>query len=167
MFFFSSRRRHTRCALVTGVQTCALPISAGNRYTLGYVSPLLLTEAAARAAERDVATTGTVLQSDDALTADQRRELEDLQDDLGWVPGSGMAEESTSYLNLSWHEPDGGPSPFQLELLLSGVALVLALFVVGVSLALAAAESKDESDVLTIAGAPPRDRKSTRLNPSH
>src|SRR3546814_19191831 len=28
-FCFSSRRRHTRCALVTGVQTCALPISLG------------------------------------------------------------------------------------------------------------------------------------------
>src|SRR3546814_10521446 len=28
LFVFSSRRRHTRCALVTGVQTCALPISA-------------------------------------------------------------------------------------------------------------------------------------------
>src|SRR3546814_8432827 len=28
--FFSSRRRHTRCALVTGVQTCALPISKGR-----------------------------------------------------------------------------------------------------------------------------------------
>src|SRR3546814_19704687 len=27
-FFFSSRRRHTSCALVTGVQTCALPICA-------------------------------------------------------------------------------------------------------------------------------------------
>src|SRR3546814_11961039 len=27
-FFCASRRRHTRCALVTGVQTCALPISA-------------------------------------------------------------------------------------------------------------------------------------------
>src|SRR3546814_1207559 len=26
-FFFASRRRQTRCALVTGVQTCALPIS--------------------------------------------------------------------------------------------------------------------------------------------
>src|SRR3546814_21154881 len=26
ILFFSSRRRHTRCALVTGVQTCALPI---------------------------------------------------------------------------------------------------------------------------------------------
>src|SRR3546814_10420344 len=34
MFFFSSRRRHTRCALVTGVQTCALPIYA----TLAYAS---------------------------------------------------------------------------------------------------------------------------------
>src|SRR3546814_2854030 len=29
-FFFSSRRRHTRCALVTGVQTCALPICSGE-----------------------------------------------------------------------------------------------------------------------------------------
>src|SRR3546814_15043839 len=32
LFFFSSRRRHTRCALVTGVQTCALPI-----YSLAHV----------------------------------------------------------------------------------------------------------------------------------
>src|SRR3546814_4639291 len=31
IFFFSSRRRHTRCALVTGVQTCALPISGQHR----------------------------------------------------------------------------------------------------------------------------------------
>src|SRR3546814_3453258 len=32
-FFFSSRRRHTRCALVTGVQTCALPICSITRLT--------------------------------------------------------------------------------------------------------------------------------------
>src|SRR3546814_3754659 len=30
-FFFSIRRRHTRCALGTGVQTCALPISRKAR----------------------------------------------------------------------------------------------------------------------------------------
>src|SRR3546814_1353726 len=39
--FFSSRRRHTRCALVTGVQTCALPISgevAAARADLGVVA---------------------------------------------------------------------------------------------------------------------------------
>src|SRR3546814_14970941 len=34
-FFFSSRRRHTRCALVTGVQTCALPIFNGLQRNKG------------------------------------------------------------------------------------------------------------------------------------
>src|SRR3546814_13902845 len=39
-FFFSSRRRHTRCALVTGVQTCALPISrALGRIVAGRGTP--------------------------------------------------------------------------------------------------------------------------------
>src|SRR3546814_8635494 len=33
LFFFSSRRRHTRCALVTGVQTCALPICLSDPRT--------------------------------------------------------------------------------------------------------------------------------------
>src|SRR3546814_2075643 len=33
-FFFSSRRRHTRCALVTGVQTCALPICYTEVYSM-------------------------------------------------------------------------------------------------------------------------------------
>src|SRR3546814_5535167 len=35
VFFFSSRRRHTRWALVTGVQTCALPISYAGRSAIG------------------------------------------------------------------------------------------------------------------------------------
>src|SRR3546814_10433757 len=36
LFFFSSRRRHTRCALVTGVQTCALPICVfGHEFVEG------------------------------------------------------------------------------------------------------------------------------------
>src|SRR3546814_18941431 len=34
-FFFSSRRRHTRCALVTGVQTCALPILSRGHALFG------------------------------------------------------------------------------------------------------------------------------------
>src|SRR3546814_989934 len=41
IFFFSSRRRHTRCALVTGVQTCALPICRllGDGPRTGRVAP--------------------------------------------------------------------------------------------------------------------------------
>src|SRR3546814_4383706 len=38
-FFFSSRRRHTRCALVTGVQTCALPICTLVSARLGVEAP--------------------------------------------------------------------------------------------------------------------------------
>src|SRR3546814_5490509 len=35
VFCFASRRRHTRCALVTGVQTCALPICRGQQFDQG------------------------------------------------------------------------------------------------------------------------------------
>src|SRR3546814_9937401 len=35
LFFFSSRRLHTICALVTGFQTCALPISGNNKGSSG------------------------------------------------------------------------------------------------------------------------------------
>src|SRR3546814_17249271 len=40
MFFFSSRRRHTRCALVNGVQTCALPIFVGRAAAVEAVAHL-------------------------------------------------------------------------------------------------------------------------------
>src|SRR3546814_1608984 len=40
-FFFSSRRRHTSCALVTGVQTCALPICEGQRHECSSAADLL------------------------------------------------------------------------------------------------------------------------------
>src|SRR3546814_5980915 len=36
LFFCSSRRRHTRCALVTGVQTCALPIYLGDNCVIAW-----------------------------------------------------------------------------------------------------------------------------------
>src|SRR3546814_2612302 len=42
VFFFSSRRRHTRCALVTGVQTCALPISSVDAQTREGLEDLVL-----------------------------------------------------------------------------------------------------------------------------
>src|SRR3546814_13178763 len=39
VIFFSSRRRHTRCALVTGVQTCALPIWPAKKKPAGMGGP--------------------------------------------------------------------------------------------------------------------------------
>src|SRR3546814_13053089 len=40
MIFFSSIRRHTRCALVTGVQTCALPISKDPELASHIIEPM-------------------------------------------------------------------------------------------------------------------------------
>src|SRR3546814_3291253 len=42
LFFFSSRRRHTRCALVTGVQTCALPIYGRQGVRTNAIAPGLI-----------------------------------------------------------------------------------------------------------------------------
>src|SRR3546814_19816577 len=45
ILFFSSRRRHTRCALVTGVQTCALPISPCTAPFMGVALGFAMTQA--------------------------------------------------------------------------------------------------------------------------
>src|SRR3546814_8387360 len=40
--FFASRRRHTRCALVTGVQTCALPICLREALAFAFEASLMI-----------------------------------------------------------------------------------------------------------------------------
>src|SRR3546814_5872211 len=74
MFFFSSVRRHTRCALVTGVQTCALPISVMARHDpvvdhlIELLAPLGEPEAKRMFGVRDVYLDGLMV----ALVADGR-----------------------------------------------------------------------------------------------
>src|SRR3546814_7382758 len=68
VFFFSSRRRHTRCALVTGVQTCALPIFLSKLPTYARSQPTgqTATDAAQQSAARG---TGTPVQSGGAAAS--------------------------------------------------------------------------------------------------
>src|SRR3546814_16614968 len=63
VLFLSSRRRYTRCALVTGVQTCALPISVfaglsvlvmGYPCAVGISAPLSIVRGAGEAAEKGI-----------------------------------------------------------------------------------------------------------------
>ena len=117
-------------------------------YTLSYLSTILVTPERAAKLGLAVDEVGTIFTTPQALTEVARDGLEDLQS--AQLPG-----ESDGYASFSWWSPRGGPTPLQVELILTGLALVFSLFVVGASLALAAAESKDERDVLTIAGAPP------------
>lgn len=143
-------------ALVTPPGGNALAgVVVAHRYTPGYLSSVLLTEDIARQLHLDVVRLATMFETPDAITAAQRGELEDLQYDAQETVPVGPDGAQDAHTSFQYPDSDSGPSPFQLELILTGVALVFSLFVVGVSLALAAAESKDERDVLTIAGAPP------------
>src|SRR3546814_5519685 len=76
IFFFSSRRRHTRCALVTGVQTCALPIFfAGTtlqRVVAGEAGKEIVARTAAEAVRRTVSAEHIVdSTADDVLDGDR------------------------------------------------------------------------------------------------
>src|SRR3546814_2247683 len=59
-FFLSSRRRHTRCALVTGVQTCALPIFAADDDGLLEVAAVGAGRGGSRAGRRHAAVVAVV-----------------------------------------------------------------------------------------------------------
>ena len=119
-----------------------------SRKVLGWFSSVLMTEERARELSLPVESIASMFAADRELSSGERDDLEDLLFDLNEATSAGFTE-------VQWSSPPSGPSPFQLELILTGLALVFSLFVVGVSLALAAAESKDERDVLTTAGAPP------------
>src|SRR3546814_2014115 len=70
LLFFSSRRRQTRCALGTGVQTCALPIWPGNwsrRIAAPSATPCRGASTADDSSDRTWSRTGTVIA--DQLTA--------------------------------------------------------------------------------------------------
>src|SRR3546814_7193484 len=76
LFFFSSRIRHTRCALVTGVQTCALPILAGAGKITGIGRRM-------RHIEQEMAELGGLAAASAANQAEAEAELAELMDEIG------------------------------------------------------------------------------------
>src|SRR3546814_5343210 len=91
VFFFSSRRRHTRCALVTGVQTCALPIWAeggkllAHQYRqLGTLPPAVGEQCMGPRERLDAPADG----GDEFVGARRLRQLHHRVDDGEQVPGA-------------------------------------------------------------------------------
>jgi putative ABC transport system permease protein len=118
--------------------------------TLGETWGALVNPSQAAELGLDTPAAGLVYVADEPLTAAQADEIAFMRDD--WLDAGG---DSASYLSLSVRWPESGPTPVQVELILAGIALLFAVLVVGASLALAAAESRDERDVLTVAGVAP------------
>src|SRR3546814_8259014 len=102
-FFFSSRRQHTRCSLVTGVQTCALPISFLDVNTLLTLAALRYSQRA-RIAQKfprhKLASDGTKAGAGQAIVTPSviRAELVALArewEDAGWVENMDGDRKST------------------------------------------------------------------------
>ncbi len=86
-----------------------------------------------------------VLRAPKALTAEQRRSLEDLGAETGGI------------LQVRTRLAAEGTSAVQIQAVLVGISVTVALVVIGAALALAAAESRDEREVLATVGARPGD----------
>ena len=101
-----------------------------------------------------------VLRAAQDLTDSDRDLLAEIRDehDTSGVPTDDGTFVSTGIAIFS---ASNAPPAFVLEALLSGIALVFALFVVAASLALAAAETRDERDVLAVVGAAPATMRRT------
>jgi hypothetical protein len=142
---------------------------------LGSLPRLLLTPE--EAAELGLASApGPVVIEVPGMTRDQREAITDVVDEyteperiaagvpepkpLQVSPGQPLersvpAQKMEQFVNVEFSWPNENINPYILEAILGVVALLFALFVVGVSLALAAAETRDERDVLDVVGASP------------
>lgn len=90
------------------------------------------------------------MRSSESLTEDQRDRLDEIA-----MPGGGATTDG--WLEVWFNHPSNDLDPVTIEMLLSAAAVVIALLVTGISLALSAAESRDEREVFTVVGTRPRD----------
>ena len=134
------------------------PVSVvdGRDYELGMLPRVLVSASMGARLGLVERAPATVIRTPERLTRDQLTLVRDTIDD--YRLDTSVIDARAAQLNVFAETPssDDGPDPLLLEALLAGTALLFSLFVVAVSLALAAAETRDERDVLTVVGAPPR-----------
>jgi putative ABC transport system permease protein len=133
-----------------------VPVVDAQGYALGMLPRLLVTPASAGRIGFVPSATMTVVRTSEAMDRRRMTLVNDLIEDYRLDTSSSVATSDQLNVFTQTRSPDTGLNPLLLELVLTGTALLFSLFVVVVSLALAAAETRDERDVLTVVGAPPR-----------
>jgi putative ABC transport system permease protein len=128
-----------------------------SRYAFGGLPPLLLTAAQAQRAGLPTAPTAVVLQTPRPLTAIQRDNVQGVFDDYNDQHPLQITPTSAPQpsIGVEYFTPDNDLNPSLLNALLVTVALIFSLFVAAANLALAAAETRDERDTLSVLGAAP------------
>jgi putative ABC transport system permease protein len=128
-----------------------VPLVDGREYRIGPLPSVLLTPEKAAALGVTIQKSTLALLSAHSLTSDQRNSIAD----IGADAQDAIPPRTDLAVNYEYYLPPTGVDPLLLEWLLVGLALMLTLFVVAVNLALSAAETRDERDVLTVVGAAP------------
>jgi putative ABC transport system permease protein len=127
-------------------------VPEGDRL-LGSLPRVLLTAERAAALGLQLVPGPTLVRAPLPLTNVQRGEVQDAMDEARDA-AMDAASGPTISIDARFQYPSSDIDPRLLEALLTTVAFLLSLFVVAVSLALAAAETRDERDVLVVVGAP-------------
>jgi putative ABC transport system permease protein len=123
--------------------------AVGGEHDLGALSGVVVSPDLVEQLDVELHDAAVAYVNDRPLTTRQRAEVEAFG--LDWE-----LDQAVSSRRIVAIPPGRGPTPVQRELIVAGVAFVFAVLVVGATLALAAAESRDERDVLTVTGVAPR-----------
>src|SRR3546814_611291 len=129
VFFVSSRRRHTRCALVTGVQTCALPISVTDRraqamaQTGEYYIKLYGSDPEFRSSRSNFA-----MKEDTLPSLERREDLAKFYFWTAWAASTERPNSQVTYTNNWPHEPliDNKPSTANVLWSIASVIFLIA-----------------------------------------
>jgi hypothetical protein len=138
----------------TGADRRPTVVPAG-RYALGSLPRVVMTPAYAREHGYELTPDEiVVIRSPHVLTPAQRNDVQD-------VVQQAQDDADLGGFGAEWYAPSSGVDPFLIDEILVGIALLLVLFVVAVNLALSAAETRDERDVLAVVGASPATTRRT------
>src|SRR3546814_13983509 len=112
-FLFARRRRHTRCALVTEVQTCALPISPQWRRAMGEANAIAMSTRSASSEPSVVKSAGRVLRILEYFDSVQREAcVSAISRTLKWPqPSTSVLINSLVSLGYLPNDPFRRPSP--------------------------------------------------------
>jgi hypothetical protein len=144
-----------RADAIVDAKSHPVALADEKHYSLGSLPHVVITPRFAR--EHGYTTPASrivVLRSPHVLTADQRDDLQEVIDDT-------FNTRVGQNLNVEYYQPTDGVDPLLIDEILVGVALALVLFVVAVNLALSAAETREERDVLAVVGASPATTRRT------
>ncbi len=138
------------------LEPLAVRVVPGDGLALGSVAPMIVTPERAARLGLELTAGLTVVRAPESLSGDQRANVQDAIEDQRDASSDGVrAGDTVVSVYEQMLRPAAGVDSRTLDAALTAAAFVLSLFVVGVSLALAAAETRDERDILAVVGAPP------------